>query len=51
MSEELADIATSVIYEDDHVRVWNQVVPGGAPVGFASRQGHRQHAHAGIVCD
>jgi hypothetical protein len=27
MTEPTAPIATGVIYEDDHVRVWNQVVP------------------------
>jgi hypothetical protein len=32
MSEQLAPIATEVIYEDDHVRVWKQVVPGGARI-------------------
>jgi hypothetical protein len=26
----LAPIATTVLYEDDYVRVWNQVVPPGA---------------------
>ena len=31
-TEKLAPIATAVIYEDDHVRVWNQVVPAGAPI-------------------
>lgn len=25
-------IATAVIYEDEHVRVWNQVVPKGADI-------------------
>ena len=25
-------IATEVIYEDDHVRVWNQVVPAGGKI-------------------
>jgi hypothetical protein len=30
MSEVMHDIATEVIYEDDHVRVWKQVVPAGA---------------------
>ncbi len=29
---ELNDIATEVIYEDDEVRVWNQVVPAGADI-------------------
>lgn len=29
-SAELAPIATTVLYEDDYVRVWNQVVPAGA---------------------
>ena len=29
---ELAPIATEVIYEDDHVRVWKQVVPAGAVI-------------------
>jgi len=32
MAEELAPIATEVIFEDDHVRVWNQVVPAGATI-------------------
>tara|TARA_R110002096_G_scaffold9386_7_gene37186 strand:+ start:515 stop:841 length:327 start_codon:yes stop_codon:yes gene_type:complete len=32
MSSDLAPIATQVIYEDDHVRVWNQVVPAGATI-------------------
>jgi hypothetical protein len=32
MAEDLAPIATKVIYEDDHVRVWNQVVPAGATI-------------------
>ena len=32
MSDELAPIATKVIYEDDHVRIWNQVVPAGAHI-------------------
>ncbi len=26
----LAPIATTILYEDDYVRVWNQVVPAGA---------------------
>ena len=32
MPDELVPIATEVIYEDDHVRVWNQVVPAGARI-------------------
>ncbi|HET6471007.1 MAG TPA: hypothetical protein VFG38_04155 [Pseudomonadales bacterium] len=28
----LAPIATAVIYEDDYVRVWNQVVPAGGTI-------------------
>ncbi|MEZ5558090.1 MAG: hypothetical protein R3E86_06015 [Pseudomonadales bacterium] len=32
MSKKLAPIATAVIYEDDHVRVWNQVVPAGGTI-------------------
>ncbi|MDH3642117.1 MAG: hypothetical protein OES38_08470 [Gammaproteobacteria bacterium] len=32
MAEELSPIATEVIFEDDHVRVWNQVVPKGASI-------------------
>ena len=32
MTEKLAPIATEVIYEDDHVRVWNQVIPEGATI-------------------
>jgi len=32
MSEQLAPIATEIIYEDDHVRVWNQIVPAGAQI-------------------
>jgi hypothetical protein len=31
-TDELAPIATSVIYEDEHVRVWNQVVPPGGVI-------------------
>lgn len=27
MADQLAPIATEIIYEDEHVRVWNQVVP------------------------
>ncbi|MGR9090080.1 MAG: hypothetical protein ACU85U_05820 [Gammaproteobacteria bacterium] len=37
MSTELAPIATKIIYEDDHVRVWNQVLPAGATI--------EKHAH------
>ncbi len=29
---ELAPIATKMIYEDDHVRVWKQVVPAGGVI-------------------
>ena len=32
MSDELAPIATEIIYEDEHVRVWNQVVPAGGRI-------------------
>lgn len=32
MSQDHNPIATEVIYEDDHVRVWNQVVPAGATI-------------------
>lgn len=32
MSEELNPIATEIVYEDDYVRVWNQVVPSGARI-------------------
>jgi hypothetical protein len=32
MSEPLNDIATKVIYEDDQVRVWNQVVPADGKI-------------------
>jgi len=32
MTDELAPIATRVIYEDEHVRVWNQVVPAGGTI-------------------
>jgi hypothetical protein len=32
MSDTLAPIATEVIYEDDRVRVWNQVVPAGGRI-------------------
>ena len=31
-AEPLAPIATAVIYEDDYVRVWNQVVPAGGTI-------------------
>ena len=37
---ELSPIATAVIYEDDHVRVWNQVVPAG---GQIPRHEHRHN--------
>ena len=37
MSEELADIATQIVYEDDEVRVWNQFVPAGGEI--------RKHGH------
>ena len=37
MSEELADIATQIVYEDDEVRVWNQFVPAGGEI--------RKHEH------
>ena len=32
MNEELADIATQIVYEDDEVRVWNQFVPAGGEI-------------------
>ena len=32
MSEDLSPIATELLYEDDHVRIWNQVVPSGADI-------------------
>ena len=32
MNNELAPIATTIVYEDEHVRVWNQVVPAGATI-------------------
>lgn len=32
MSEERNPIATTVIYEDEHVRVWNQIVPEGGSI-------------------
>ena len=32
MTEELADIATKVVFEDDDVRVWNQFVPAGSEI-------------------
>ena len=32
MEEKLSPIATAVIYEDDHVRVWNQVVGPGETI-------------------
>jgi len=32
MSDKLAPIATQVIYEDEYVRVWNQVVPAGGRI-------------------
>jgi hypothetical protein len=37
MTEQLAPIATGVIYEDDHVRVWNQIVPANGTID--------KHAH------
>src|SRR5439155_7308088 len=35
--KKLAPIATKVIYEDEYVRVWNQVVPAGGKI--------EKHAH------
>ena len=32
MTEKLAPIATEVVYEDDFVRVWKQVVPAGGEI-------------------
>ena len=32
MAEQLAPIATEIIYEDEHVRVWNQVVPAAGRI-------------------
>ncbi|NJN51904.1 MAG: hypothetical protein HC809_09155 [Gammaproteobacteria bacterium] len=32
MAESLARIATKLIFEDDHVRVWQQVVPAGGTI-------------------
>jgi hypothetical protein len=32
MTDTLAPIATQIIYEDAHVRVWNQVVPAGGTI-------------------
>ena len=40
MADELNPIATEVIFEDDKVRVWNQVVPAGANI--------KKHEHS---CD
>ena len=37
MTDELHAIATEVIYEDERVRVWNQVVPAGGEI--------RKHQH------
>jgi hypothetical protein len=36
-AKKLAPIATKVIYEDEYVRVWNQVVPAGGTI--------RKHEH------
>jgi hypothetical protein len=36
-ASKLAPIATKVIYEDEYVRVWNQVVPAGGKIA--------KHAH------
>ena len=32
MSEELKPVATEIVFEDDKVRVWNQVVPAGGEI-------------------
>ena len=32
MAEQLAPIATKLIFEDDYVRVWQQVVPAGGRI-------------------
>jgi hypothetical protein len=39
MTEPLNPIATELLYEDDHVRVWKQVVPAGASIP------RHQHEH------
>ena len=33
MAEALRPIATEVVYEDDEVRIWNQVIPAGETLG------------------
>ena len=37
MADELAPIATRLVFEDEYVRVWQQVVPAGARI--------EKHAH------
>ena len=37
--DDLAPIATTILYEDEYVRVWNQVVPAGATLA------KHEHAH------
>lgn len=37
MTEKLAPIATKIVFEDEYVRVWQQVVPAGAQID--------KHAH------
>ncbi len=32
MSEKLSPIATKIVFEDDEVRVWNQVLPPGCDI-------------------
>lgn len=32
MSESNAPIATEIVYEDDYVRVWNQIIPAGGVI-------------------
>ena len=38
MSNKLSDIATQVVFEDDEVRVWNQVVPAGGEISKHEHQ-------------
>ena len=38
MSNKMSDIATQVVFEDDEVRVWNQVVPAGGEISKHEHQ-------------
>ena len=48
MAESMAAIATEIIYEDEHVRVWNQVIPAGANI--EKREHHNDCFLLNVAC-